>query len=464
METSLSSVLRCSYKITDFLCETHHNSNSDDRNQRIIFIGLSLFGVALLIIMGVLHFSLGEFERGLWCLGYLGILIGSSLLLRYFKDIHFAFQLKTAIGLLVFGALVYQSHSLKMAVIWFYVFPVFSMAAFGRWEGRVWCLASLAVLAIILFGMDYQNQVELKSLFIRLQLFVSYIFVVGLTYFLEFIRGDQLERNATENYYLKKKLNDLNYQLSHQKRSQKKTEEKMFEIAQKVNIAKQAKNEFLSNINHELRTPLHGVLGFTELLRKKVRKLDKDLIEGYLDKIYTGGQKLMKLIEDLTSLSTLESGTASFVFQKAEMTQVIRSILSDFSRAFEKKGIRVSIEPEEDKFLVAVDVAKIKEVLRHILSNSLKLVSVNGRIVISLSIKNSYLNCSISDDGTGLPPSELREIFHSFVVGGNNMNERQGLGFAICYQIIKSHRGYIWGEPNEKGGTTITFKLPYLLR
>lgn len=460
----MPSILRYSYKIADFLAQPHPENPPDDPQSRPVFIGLAGIAILFLTTIIFLYFYQGKLFQGGILLVLLGVVLGSTLSLRYFRDIKPVFRVNAGLGIGTFAVLSTLSPYFEFSSLYLFLFPVYALLALGSREGLFWCVGSFLLLGGSLFLFDPLEGNDSLLIGLKFHLLMIYGFITGLIFFLDLMRKQEIDNVLTENYYLKKRIRELNEIVSVERSSKQKIEDELFEVGQAVTVAKQTKNKFLSNMNYELRSPLHSILGITDLLKKKIRVLNKDLIEIYLDKVSDQGKELFTLISELTTLSTLESGAASFVFQRAEMGSLVNEVVSQFSSEIEEKRMTVSVETAHHSYYVAIDISKIRSVLETLISNAIRFSTPNSQLHLSLFIDDSYLNCSIESEALKALPENLFIGSERGRLGEDLQGDKEELKLAICYQIIKAHRGYIWGERDTKKGGRITFKFPYILK
>lgn len=234
----------------------------------------------------------------------------------------------------------------------------------------------------------------------------------------------------------------------------------MVDITQRREIER-LKQEFLSMVSHDLRTPLNSMQAFLELVAdgiygelneagsKKVALLESEV------------QRLMRLIQQLLDLDRLESGTTQLVLQNQDGLSLIRRAESSVRSLAEQRGIR--LEVMETNTAVKADADKIVQVLVNLLSNAIKFSPDGGKIFVSLARQGNVATFKVGDQGRGIPQAVQERIFERFKqVKKSDATEKggAGLGLAICKTIIEQHGGKIGVESQEGAGATFWFKLP----
>ena len=235
--------------------------------------------------------------------------------------------------------------------------------------------------------------------------------------------------------------------------------------------ASNAKSEFLANISHELRTPMHGILSYSKFGIEKLERVDKKKLKKYFTNINISAKRLMILLNDLLDLSKLESGFDSLEIKENEIISLIETATSEFNLLLNEKRQRLEVDRPHFSTIVSCDGNKILQVLRNLISNAIKFspegeqisIRFGERAITSEGITGSALLISITDRGIGIPPDELGLVFDKFIQSSKTKTGAggTGLGLAISYEILRLHRGEIWAENNESGGATFNILLPY---
>jgi signal transduction histidine kinase len=236
--------------------------------------------------------------------------------------------------------------------------------------------------------------------------------------------------------------------------------------------ANRAKSEFLANISHELRTPMHAILSFARLARDKVRgpAVDIGKLEQYQQRILHSGERLMGLLNDLLDLSKLEAGGMSYDMREQDLAQIVAEVVSELAEVAATRQVSVDVDVAPDTPRPWCDGGRIAQVIRNLLSNAVRFSPPQGRITVAISLAAAgpegargaaYVRLSVSDQGQGIPEAELETIFDKFVQSSKTKNGAggTGLGLSICREIVQQHGGRIWAT-NGMRGAVLTVLLP----
>lgn len=220
------------------------------------------------------------------------------------------------------------------------------------------------------------------------------------------------------------------------------------------------KDEFLSIVSHEMKTPLTIIRSYSQLMAKRIQNKsgEKEALL-FLDNIANQTDKITRLITDLLDISKIQTGKLSIEVKPFQLQQLIRKTITDFRYASSSHSIRLT---GSTKALVAGDESRIGQVVINLLTNAIKYSPKSKRIQLHIQRKRTYIITSVMDYGIGIPASKQKYIFQRFF----RINERSeqhmslGLGLYIASEIIKLHHGTIWVESKKGKGSTFSFSLP----
>ena len=264
--------------------------------------------------------------------------------------------------------------------------------------------------------------------------------------------------------------------LEHRDHLQEMVDEQLKEVVmakQAAEAANQSKSEFLANISHELRTPMHGILSFAKFGLNKT-SAPPEKIRSFFTNIVDSGERLMVLVNDLLDLSKLEAGKMIAHMAEASLREMVVAVIKEMEVLASERGITIRLE-SADEAVVEMDAARIAQILRNLLANALRFTAPGGEVVVTISPRElnvgrrrddriilSGLMLSVADHGPGIPESELETVFDKFVQSSKTKTGAggTGLGLAICREIAWLHKGEIYAGNRPEGGAIFTLTLP----
>jgi len=240
-------------------------------------------------------------------------------------------------------------------------------------------------------------------------------------------------------------------------------------------VANKAKSEFLANISHEFRTPMHAILSFAAMGEDKSNTAERDKIQHYFSCVRKSGERLLNLLNDLLDLSKLEAGRMEFDLQEHDLKPIVETVIMELSELAQTKSLTLEVASQSVNTEALFDQDRLLQVIRNLLSNAIKFTPEGKEVQVSFASATLPVGrrCSdsgevpaiavrVEDQGVGIPEGERDEVFDKFVqssktkTGGGGT----GLGLAICKEIIEGHGGTICVENNPQGGAVFTFVIP----
>jgi two-component system, chemotaxis family, CheB/CheR fusion protein len=224
--------------------------------------------------------------------------------------------------------------------------------------------------------------------------------------------------------------------------------------------ANRAKDDFLSNLSHELRNPLTAIIGWVQLIQS--HKLDTSRIERGLEVIYRSAKAQSQLIEDMLDLSRIASGKLHLNLVKLDLVSVVNVAIESVELSAKDKGIEIS--SSLTPITIIGDIGRLGQVLWNLLTNAIKFTPTGGQIKITLETVETCAQIRVSDTGQGMGAELLLHIFDRFHQGDSSSSKSShglGLGLSIVRHIVELHHGTVRAESAGEGqGTTLIIQLP----
>jgi two-component system phosphate regulon sensor histidine kinase PhoR len=235
----------------------------------------------------------------------------------------------------------------------------------------------------------------------------------------------------------------------------------VFHDVTRLKQLERTREEFVANVSHELRTPLSHIRGYVETLLGGAKD-DPEVATRFLQTIERNAGRLQSLIEDLLTISELESGRVTLNLQTVSLRAVMEKVREDFQTRAAAKAITLSNEVVE--LTVRADVGRLEQVVSNLVDNAIKYGRSGGRVVLGgRATGDGQTEVFVQDDGPGLPAETLERVFERFYRVDKARSREQGgtgLGLAIVKHLVQSHGGKVWVRSEVGHGATFHFTLP----
>ncbi|MBR6478868.1 MAG: HAMP domain-containing histidine kinase [Lachnospiraceae bacterium] len=221
--------------------------------------------------------------------------------------------------------------------------------------------------------------------------------------------------------------------------------------------------ELISNISHDLKTPITAIKGYVEGIMDGVADTPEK-IDKYVRTIYNKANDMDKLINELTTYSSIDTNRIPYNFQRINVADYFGDCVEEVGLDLEARNIKLNYTNMADpSTMVIADAEQMKKVINNIISNSVKYMDKpNGRIDIRILDHDDSVQIEIEDNGKGIAQKDLTRIFERFYRTDASRNSAQGgsgIGLSIVKKIIEDHGGYIWATAKEGEGTCMHFVL-----
>jgi len=227
------------------------------------------------------------------------------------------------------------------------------------------------------------------------------------------------------------------------------------------------RRELVSNISHDLRTPLSAMQGYLETLLIKGDSLSVDERTRYLETACRHTARLGTLIGDLFELSKLEAASVAPVLEAFSLPELVQDIAQEFQLDSENKNIRLAINLDTDSAMTIGDIGLIQRVLENLVRNAIQFTPAGGEVTISIAERPKFVSVAVSDTGPGIPDKDIPRIFDRFYRSAqddDNRSDSSGLGLAIVKRILDLHDSRITVISEVDAGTRFEFDLPLIDR
>ena len=226
-----------------------------------------------------------------------------------------------------------------------------------------------------------------------------------------------------------------------------------------------AKSQFLAGMSHELRTPLNAIIGFSEVLKDESFGQLNPKQKEYIGDIWTSGQHLLSLINDILDLSKIEAGKMELELEDVNIPVLLQHSVTMIKEKAEKHGIQIQFNLDKKISSITADERKVKQIIYNVLSNAVKFTPPAGSITIStLDADQKNVLISIADTGIGIEEKDKHKVFEEFQQIDSSYSRHYagtGLGMPISKKMVELHHGQMWFESKGRSrGTCFYILLP----
>lgn len=233
-------------------------------------------------------------------------------------------------------------------------------------------------------------------------------------------------------------------------------------LAGRLHEIDKRQSEFVSNVSHELKTPIAAMKIISQSLVDAKENVDREVIFDFLEDISSEADRLSEIVDDLLFIATMQKGDVALKLELRPISVALEESLRILKPLANEKHIDIRVEQME-KVIAEFDYNKIKQVFINLLSNAIKYTEEGGEVKINLFSKRNEIVIRIEDNGVGIPEAELPYIFDRFFRVDKHRSRKEGgtgLGLYIAKQIITLHFGSIEAESQVDKGTIFTITLP----
>jgi len=226
--------------------------------------------------------------------------------------------------------------------------------------------------------------------------------------------------------------------------------------------ANQAKSDFLAKMSHELRTPLNAIIGYSEMLKEDAEDEGLDAYSIDLEKIFSSGNHLLTLINDILDLSKIEAGKMELFVEEFEYGNLLKQIEATAKPLVEKNGNKFVIKSKIKELNLKNDQTKVRQILFNMLSNAAKFTE-KGTVTLAINIEDKNIRFDVADTGIGMNKQQLGKVFEEFTQAETSTSKKYGgtgLGLSISKKMTEMMGGYMDVKSKEGEGTTFSIIIP----
>lgn len=238
--------------------------------------------------------------------------------------------------------------------------------------------------------------------------------------------------------------------------------DRIIEQFERLKETDRLRRELVTNVSHDLRTPLATMQGYVDTLFIKDATLSPAERRRYLEITRKHAAHLSRLVADLFELARLDAASVDPVFERFSLAELLQDVAQEFELEAQRHGVTVTVESVRERSRVVADIALIQRVLENLIRNALRFTPRGGRIVVRIEPRPSRVAVTVADTGCGIPAEDLPRIFERFFRRGGEAPDESstGLGLAIVKRILDLHGSRITVTSRVDVGTRFEFTLP----
>lgn len=223
------------------------------------------------------------------------------------------------------------------------------------------------------------------------------------------------------------------------------------------------KDEFPSNVSHELKTPLTCIEGYSQILSDETLGSVNEEQRKSVDTIIRNSERLRRLVDSLLYISRMQAGTIEYTFGPVRIAEIADHVVTDMIPRFREKDLTIEKHIPSSLPSIKGDKDKLTDLLVYLVDNSIKFTPSGGTITLAAREEDNNLHITVEDTGIGIPKELIPNLFRRFYQIDASTRRKYGgtgVGLYISKSIVESHKGKIWLESVEGAGTTVHVVLP----
>ncbi len=232
-------------------------------------------------------------------------------------------------------------------------------------------------------------------------------------------------------------------------------------VAEQLKRVDKLKDDFLAVVSHELKTPLHGIIGLAESSRERVSRTRNRALDANLELIASSGKRLANLVNDILDFTTLRNDQMRLKLGPVRLAELVRRVVTLERARLGAGRVKITVDVPEDLPPLYADGDRVAQILYNLIDNAVKFTA-DGAITVAAEARGGRMRVAVSDTGIGIPAAKLQAIFDPFAQVEAGGRGGAGLGLSIVKQLVELQGGEITVVSEPGQGSAFTFTLPVL--
>lgn len=223
------------------------------------------------------------------------------------------------------------------------------------------------------------------------------------------------------------------------------------------------KTEFISNMSHELKTPLNIILSTIQVMEYTYKDSEDLHLKKYMDLTKVNGYRLLRLINNLIDVTRIDVGNLKMNFANYDIVKIVEDITMAAVEYVESRGMTLVFDTDIEEKIIGIDKVNIERIMLNLLSNAVKFSKENGNIKVELHDLGEWVQIKVMDNGIGIPEEKIDAIFDKFVQSEDlftRSHEGSGVGLALVRSIVENHGGIVYANSIINRGSEFIVELP----
>ncbi len=239
----------------------------------------------------------------------------------------------------------------------------------------------------------------------------------------------------------------------------KQKQQELIEAKNKAEANSLLKTSFLTDMSHEIRSPLNAIIGFSQVIAEQCDSLSNDERTKIVEIINKNCNLLTGILNSILDISSIESGRAKYDIEDVDLVELCKDILADAQNSNPNCGLSFLFKTDMLAFVLRTDAKRARQVISHIVNNAIKFTK-DGSVTLCLwRLEDGAAKITIADTGRGIPPDKAEEVFSRFVKL-DEFSSGTGLGLSLCRLIVERFGGKIWVDTTYTKGAKLDFVVP----